>query len=142
MNTHKLDSFSRALVGFDTLFSNLEQRFVNSSQANYPPHNVIKTGENSYRLQVAVTGFEKTEIRVEIENGALLITGERHEAEAVDNEYIYKGLATRNFVKQFALAEFLEVESANIKNGVLSVNIVRNVPEAKKARTIDISNVD
>lgn len=135
----KLDVFKRALVGFDTIFANLEQRHTDVASTNYPPHNLLKITENEYELQVAVTGFEKSEIQVEVNNNVLTIKGEREQL--TEPDYIHKGLSTRDFTRVFPLAEYLEVRSAVIKNGLLIINIVRNVPEAKKPRIIDIVEV-
>jgi molecular chaperone IbpA len=127
----------RALVGFDTMFDQLERRFAGQPN-NYPPHNVIKTGDNSYEIQIAVSGFDKSEIKVEVDQDQLVITGERAKEDDADIEYLYRGLATRNFVKSLTLAEFMEVRDANIKNGILTVLIERIIPESLKPRQIKI----
>jgi molecular chaperone IbpA len=129
----------RALVGFDTMFDQLERRFAGDKpQTNYPPHNVIKTGDHSYEIQIAVSGFEKSEIKVEVDQDQLVITGERAKEDDEGIEYLYRGLATRNFVKSLTLAEYMEVRDATIKNGILTVLIERVIPEALKPRLINI----
>ena len=143
MNNHltKIDALSRALVGFDTMFDQMERRFQNSVSNNYPPHNIIKTGENKYEIQVAVTGFNKSEISVTVENNALVIKGESQTTEYAPEQYMHRGLATRDFDREFSLAEHIEVEGAEIKNGMLIVKLVRNIPESAKPKVIDIVDV-
>lgn len=107
---------------------------------NYPPHNLLKITENEYELQIAVTGFEKSEVQIEVDNNVLTIKGQRKDRD--EEVYLHKGLSTRDFTRVFPLAEFLEVRSAVVKNGLLIINIVRNVPEAKKPRIIDIVEIN
>ena len=129
----------RALVGFDTMFEQLERKFAgDKTHTNYPPHNVIKTGDNSYEIQIAVSGFDKSEIKVEVDQDQLVITGQRSKEDDAGIEYLYRGLATRNFVKSLTLAEYMEVRDATIKNGILTVLIERIIPEALKPRSINI----
>lgn len=143
-NLTRFDTLNRALIGFDTMFDTLERRFANSVSNNYPPHNVRRTAENEYEIQMAVTGFDKEEISVTLEDDVLKIKGESETPnESADIVYIHRGLATRNFAKEFPLAEHIEVAGAEIKNGLLTVKLVRNVPEPAKpiVRTIDITEV-
>ena len=144
-NLSRIDALNRALIGFDTMFDALERRLANSSvDKNYPPHNVRRTDENQYEIQMAVTGFNKDEIAVTLEDDVLVIRGEsKTPNENADMVYIHRGLATRDFVKEFPLAEHIEVAGAEIKNGLLTVKLVRNVPEPVKplVRTIDINEV-
>jgi molecular chaperone IbpA len=140
----RIDALSRALVGFDTMFDQMERRFANSVPNNYPPHNILKTGENQYEIQIAVTGFEKSEISVTVESNVLTVTGEGAESVRHENPevvYLHRGLATRDFAKEFPLAEHIEVTGAEIKNGMLIVKLIRNVPESEKPRIIDIVDV-
>ena len=140
----RLDTLSRALVGFDTMFDQMERRYSNSVSTNYPPHNILKTGENTYEIQIAVTGFEKSEITVQVESNILTVVGEGSESirhEDPDVVYLHRGLATRDFAREFPLAEHIEVTGAEIKNGMLIVNLVRNIPESAKPRVIDIVKV-
>lgn len=138
----RIDALSRALVGFDTMFDQMERRFANSVSTNYPPHNILKTGENQYEIQIAVTGFEKNEITVSVENNALVIRGESMITETnPDVVYLHRGLATRDFIREFPLAEHIEVSGAEIKNGMLIVKLIRNIPESAKPKIIDIVEV-
>ena len=138
----RLDAINRALIGFDTMFDTLERRFANSVSNNYPPHNILKTGENQYEIQLAVTGFTKEEISVTVEDNILYIKGESTTPnESAEIVYLHRGLATRDFVKEFPLAEHIEVVGAETKNGMLTVKLVRNVPESAKPKVIDIVEV-
>ena len=134
----RIDALNRALIGFDTMFDALEHRYANSVPSNYPPHNLLKTGDNEYQIQIAVTGFEKNEVRVEVEGNILTVVGESMTTDYAPEAYIHRGLATRDFSKEFPLAEHIEVSGAEIKNGMLIVKLVRNVPESAKPRVIDI----
>lgn len=139
---NNIEALNRALIGFDTMFDNLERRFATQAAAtNYPPHNVLKTGDDQYEIQLAVTGFEKNEITVEIEDNVITVKGENSREEDENIVYLHRGLATRNFVRQFPLAEHMELRGATMKNGMLSINIVRNLPESAKPRVIDIVEV-
>lgn len=140
----RIDAFNRALIGFDQIFDAMERRYGNSVNNNYPPHNIIKTGENTYEIQVAVTGFEKSEISVTVESNVLTIKGEGEESVRHENPeivYLHRGLATRDFAREFPLAEHIEVSGAEIKNGMLIIKLIRNVPESEKPRVIDIVEV-
>jgi molecular chaperone IbpA len=137
----RIDAFNRALIGFDQLFDQLERRYANSVSNNYPPHNIIKTGENQYEIQLAVTGFYKNEIAVTVEDNVLIIKGESQTTEYAPEAYLHRGLATRDFVKEFPLAEHIEVVGAETQNGMLTVKLVRNVPESAKPKVIDIVEV-
>jgi molecular chaperone IbpA len=137
-------ALNRALVGFDRMFDDMERRFTNQVSNNYPPHNILKTGDNQYEIQIAVTGFNKDEIAVQIESNELTVKGEG--AESVRHEqpeivYLHRGLALRDFNRAFTLAEHMKVVGAEIKNGILTINIEREIPEAMKPRIIDIVEV-
>jgi molecular chaperone IbpA len=140
----KLDALSRALIGFDTMFDQMERRYANSVTNNYPPHNILKTGDNLYEIQIAVTGFEKSEISVTVESNVLTVAGEGAESIRHENPeivYLHRGLATRDFVKEFPLAEHIEVVGAETKNGMLTIKLVRNIPESAKPKVIDIVDI-
>lgn len=137
----RIDALSRALIGFDQMFDQMERRFANSVSNNYPPHNILKLEENEYAIQLAVTGFDKTEISVTVEDNVLVIKGESMITDYAPEQYLHRGLATRDFAKEFPLAEHIEVKGAEIKNGMLTVKLVRNVPESAKPKVIDIVDV-
>jgi molecular chaperone IbpA len=123
------------------MFDQMERRFANQVSNNYPPHNIIKTGENQYEIQVAVTGFEKNEISVTVENNVLIIKGESMTTDYAPEQYLHRGLATRDFAREFPLAEHIEVTGAEIRNGMLIVKLIRNIPESAKPKVIDIVEV-
>jgi len=137
----RLDSLSRALIGFDTMFDQMERRFANQVSTNYPPFNILKWNEDQYEIQIAITGFEKEEIRVEVEQNQLTVYGESKEMSLGDAMYIHRGLATRDFERTFTLAEHMEVKGAVTKNGMLRIQIIRNIPESAKPKIIDIVEV-
>lgn len=140
----RMDAINRALIGFDQMFDAMERRYGNSVNNNYPPHNILKTGENTYEIQIAVTGFEKSEISVTVESNVLTIKGEGQESIRHENPeivYLHRGLASRDFAREFPLAEHIEVSGAEIKNGMLIIKLIRNVPESEKPRVIDIVEV-
>ena len=137
----RLDSLSRALIGFDTMFDQMERRYANSVSTNYPPFNILKWNEDQYEIQIAITGFEKEEIRVEVEQNQLTVYGESKVMSLGDTMYIHRGLATRDFERSFTLAEHMEVKGAETKNGMLRIQIFRNIPESAKPRIIDIVEV-
>ena len=144
MNNHqvsRLEAINRALVGFDTMFDALERRYQNSAPTNYPPHNQIKVAENEYLIQLAVTGFTKAEVHVEVEGNLLTIRGESMTTDYAPEQYLHRGLATRDFVKEFPLAEHIEVTGAEMENGMLNIHLVRNIPESAKPKVIDIVEV-
>ena len=135
------NALNKALLGFDTLFNDFERRFSNQVNSNYPPYNIIKTGEHTYELQVAVTGFDKTEITVEVDQDNLVVKGQRKNK--VDEEevvYLHHGLASRDFSRLWPLAEHIEVGEAKIKNGVLTISLERIIPETLKPRQLVIKD--
>jgi len=107
--------------------------------SNYPPHNVIKTGEETVMIEMAVAGFEEGEIDISVESNMLTISGQQLRTDPINYEYLHRGLSSRDFVQNFRLAEHVEVKDATIKNGVLTVILEREVPEEKKPRTIAIN---
>ena len=136
IDTAALAHLNRALVGFDRIFN--DRFFETRSSTNYPPYNIVKYEENSYGIEVAVAGFNKDEITVEVEGDQLKISGNK----AVDlnehKEYLHRGLAARDFEQAFTLAEYMEVRNAEVKDGMLRIEIERIIPEAMKPRTIEI----
>ena len=140
----RMDALSRALIGFDQMFDQMERRYSNSVSSNYPPHNILKTGENQYEIQIAVTGFEKDEIAVTVESNVLTVKGEGSESvrhEQPEIVYLHRGLASRDFVREFPLAEHIEVLGAEIRNGMLIVKLIRNIPESEKPRIINVVEI-
>jgi molecular chaperone IbpA len=140
MRTFDLAPFYRSTVGFDRLFSLLDQAADTST--GYPPYNIERTGENDYRISVAVSGFSPAEISIVSKENTLSIKGEKSASEngKDGNEVLYRGIASRAFERQFQLADYVQVKSASLENGLLHVDLVREIPEAKKPRVIPISS--
>jgi len=132
-------ALNRALLGFDEIFNNFENRFANQINNNYPPYNIVKHDENSYEIQLAVTGFDKDEITVEIDQNNLIVRGKRQETESQESAYLHRGLAARDFMRTWTLAEHMEVGEGRIKNGVLTIELKRIVPESLKPRLLKIT---
>lgn len=123
-------------IGFDGMFDELMR--MNSQQSlNYPPYNIVKNTEDSFTVEIAVAGFEEGEINVSLDNRILTISGTTTTTDS--NEYLYKGIGTRDFVREFTLAEHVEVVNASQRNGILSIYLEREVPKEKKPRMIDIT---
>ena len=140
MRTYDLTPFYRSTVGFDRLFSLLDQATADGSPG-YPPYNIERTGENSYRISVAVSGFAQGELSIVAKENTLTIKGEKtananNEGNA---EVLYRGIAARAFERAFQLADFVVVKNASLENGLLHVDLVREIPEAKKPRSIPIT---
>lgn len=135
-----INQLNRALIGFDRMFDIVEQRSL--STTGYPPHNIVRLDENLYCIEMAVAGFKKTEVQVEVEDNTLTVRGTSETPnESATREYLYRGLSSRDFARSFPLAEHMVVRDAKIENGVLTINIERIIPEALKARVIDIVEV-
>lgn len=133
------NALNRALVGFDQLFNDFEHRFANQINNNYPPYNIVKTGENDYEIQIAVSGFTKDEVTVEIDQDQLVIRGERQRTDDAEHEYLHRGLALRDFTRTWTLADHMLVDNATIKHGILTVYLKRVIPESLKPRQIKVS---
>jgi molecular chaperone IbpA len=140
MRTFDLSPLYRSTVGFDRLFSMLDQG-LEGGAPGYPPYNIERTGENSYRVSVAVAGFNEPELSVVAKENTLTIRGERNaKEEEKRGEVLYQGIAARTFERVFQLADFVQVKGASLENGLLHVDLVREIPEAKKPRSIPINN--
>jgi molecular chaperone IbpA len=134
-------ALNKALIGFDALFNDYEKRYANQIQNNYPPHNVIRYDEDNYEIQLAVTGFDLDEVSVRVEQDLLFIEGHRKEVNAIEPEYLYRGLATRDFTRVFPLSQFMEVGEGTVKNGVLKISIKRIIPDTMKPRFLNIKAI-
>ena len=131
--------YRRSTVGFDRLFDMLENSNLGQSQENYPPFDLIKTGENDYTIQLAVAGFAPQEIDITAQQNVLLVSGRKSdESDEQSGDFIYRGIANRSFERRFALADHIQVRGADLKDGLLSIELVREIPEAMKPRKIDI----
>ena len=126
-------------IGFDSMFDELMRVTAQQTNSNYPPHNVIKTGENTVTIEVAVAGFAEGEIDISLEKRVLTIAGARKTEENAAYEYLHRGISSRDFRHTFTLAEHVEVKNASIRNGILSVYLERQVPEEAKPKSIAIT---
>ena len=140
MRTFDLTPLYRSTVGFDRLFSLLDQGTGFESAPSYPPYNIERTGDNAYRISVAVSGFAKEELSIVAKENTLTIKGEKgaNENGRDKSEVLYRGIAARAFERVFQLADFVVVKNASLEHGLLHVDLVREIPEAKKPRNIPI----
>jgi molecular chaperone IbpA len=129
---------SRYSVGFDRLFDLLDQTTQPDATDTYPPYNIERTGENEYRITLAVAGFAPEELSIVSQPNRLVVSGRK--AEGPGGEYLYQGLAGRSFERQFSLADHVKVTTASLKNGMLVIGLVRELPEAMKPRRIEITD--
>jgi molecular chaperone IbpA len=142
--TLDLPTLHRSFVGFDQLFEQINHSFNVAKQDNYPPHNIIRTSDNRYVIEMAVAGFQESELDIEtVANSygqtVLTIKGERKRDEDTERQYLHRGLATRNFERSFPLNENVEILSASVANGILSVSLEQKVPETQKAKKVAIT---
>jgi molecular chaperone IbpA len=139
MNMRGLDftPYRRSTVGFDRLFDYLEN-VGRAEQDNYPPFDIEKLSDDSYRITLAVAGFRRDDIDITAQQNMLIITGRRSENRSRDGNFLHVGIATRAFERRFELADFVRVTSAELRDGLLSIELVREIPEAMKPRRIDI----
>ncbi len=140
MRTFDLTPLSRSTVGSDRVFSLLDSfGGVDGTAPTYPPYNIERTGENAYRISVAVAGFAEKEINIEMKENTLTIRGEKEAvAKKEEGEVLYQGIAARAFERRFQLADHVEIRGANLENGLLHIDLVREIPESKKPRRITI----
>ena len=127
----------RSTVGFDRLFGMLDQMGEPNQQPSYPPYNITRTDENNYRISMAVAGFGEDDLEIEAKENTLFVKGEQSVKEA-DGEVLFRGIAARNFERRFQLADHVEVRDATLENGLLHIDLVREIPEAMKPRKIAI----
>ena len=141
MRTYDLTPFYRSTVGFDRLLSLLDQATSDGSPG-YPPYNIERTGENDYRISVAVAGFTDADLSIETKENRLAIRGEKQttNGEEKTGDVLYQGIAARAFERSFQLADYVKVKGASLENGLLHVELVREVPEAMKPRSIPIAS--
>jgi len=141
MRTFDLAPLYRSTVGFDRLFSLFDEVAGDVGTPGYPPYNIERTGENAYRITVAVAGFAEPELSLEAKENTLTIRGEKQaKTDEQKGEALYQGIAARAFERVFQLADHVEVKGAHLENGLLHVDLVREVPEAMKPRQIRIGS--
>ena len=137
MRGYDFSPYRRSTVGFDRLFDFLESA-NRAEQDNYPPFDIEKLGDDSYRITLAVAGFKRDEIEIVAHQNMLTITGRRGEDRNKDGNFLHMGIATRAFERRFELADFVRVTGADLADGLLRIELAREVPEAMKPRKIDI----
>jgi len=142
MRNYDFSPLYRATVGFDRI-ADLMDRVLTAdvAQPAYPPYNIEKTAENAYRISIAVAGFSADNLTVEVKEGALSVSA-RKPADETPRTYLHRGIATRAFDRRFALADHVRVAGATHADGMLHIDLVREVPEALKARRIEIAHPD
>ncbi len=134
VTTLTLPDFHKTLLGFDRLVED----FQSFNNAGYPPYNVEKSGDDKYQITIALAGFMREDLTIDVQEGTLTVSGEKAEAETDEIEYLHRGIANRSFTRNWALAEYVEVVEAKMENGMLYVSLERIVPEEKKPKTIKI----
>jgi molecular chaperone IbpA len=140
MRHFDLTPLYRSTVGFDRLASILDQVMsAEVTQNTYPPYNIEKTGEDAYRITLAVAGFAEDELSIEARDGQLVVTGRKAETEDGNTNVLHRGIATRAFERRFQLADHVRAVEARTENGLLHIDLVREVPEALKPRKIEIA---
>src|SRR5271157_1315730 len=140
MRTFDFAPLYRSTVGFDRMFSMLDQLDGVEGLSNYPPYNIERTGENAYRISVAVAGFTDADLSIETKENRLAIRGEKQTKEEETGDVLYQGIAARAFERSFQLADYVEVKGASLENGLLHVDLAREIPEAMKPRAIPIAS--
>lgn len=137
MNNHatitSADIFSRQFIGFDRLFDQL----TSQETSKYPPHNIVITGDDTRTIEFALAGFSRDDVDITVEDAVLTISSEALDGDN-DRIYIHKGISARSFVKRFSLAEYWEVSNAEFRDGILTISLKQEIPEAKKPKAIEI----
>lgn len=141
MRTYDFSPLYRSAVGFDRLARQLESAARSSQENGWPPYNIETTGENAYRIEIAVAGFSPDELNIEARENSLTVTGKKaaNDDAAPQKTYLHRGLAERDFERRFQLADYVVVKSADLSNGLLTIDLQRELPEALKPRRIEIA---
>ncbi len=137
MNRFDFTPYRRTMVGFDRLFDLLENHNRLNSGDNYPPFNIERRGDEAYRITLAVAGFKPADIEITAQQNLLVVQGKKGE-EAPGAQYLHVGIAQRGFERRFELADYVRVDDANLEDGLLTIDLVREVPEAMKPKTIPV----
>jgi len=137
MRTYDFAPLWRSTVGFDRLFDLAQAAAQHAGEDNYPPYNIERLGEDSYQISLAVAGFSPDEISITAEQNVVTIEGNK--PEKAEREFLYRGISTRHFKRQFNLADYVQVKNASFDNGLLQIELVREIPEAMKPRKIAIN---
>jgi molecular chaperone IbpA len=137
MRNFNLDPFWRTSIGFERLFDLMDDSLRLEPEDNYPSCNIVRTGEDRYRISLAVAGFKPEQINVTIEQNQLVISGRANEKQG-PSEYLYRGIAVRPFERRFNLADYVEVKNATMEDGLLQIELQRELPETMKPRRIEV----
>ena len=137
MNRFDFTPYRRSTVGFDRLFDLLENHTRAGGGDNYPPFNIERRGEDAYRIVLAVAGFKPTDIEITAQQNLLIVQGRKSD-ESPDAQFLHVGIAQRGFERRFELADFVRVDDANLEDGLLSIDLIREVPEAMKPKKIAV----
>lgn len=138
MTTIDLSPLYRSSIGFDRMGSLLDNALRSQKESSgFPPYDIEATGENRYAITLAVAGFEESELDIQVEKGVLRVRGKKGE-DGEEKSWLYRGIANRSFERKFNLADHIEVSGADLKNGLLTVSLVKEIPEAMKPRSISI----
>lgn len=140
MASNELNPLYRTLVGFDRIASLMDQAARLDGAPGYPPFNIEQVGEDQFRIELAVAGFSPDDLSIEFKQNSLVVSGQRRQPEAQRN-YIHRGIAERSFERRFGLADHVRVAGANLEHGLLTIELVRELPELLKPRKIEISGV-
>jgi len=141
-----MPSMDKLLVGYEPMFKRLEEAHESLAKVipNYPPYNIVKVDDNKYVIEMAVAGFGKSNLDIEIQDGTLVVSGQSQLAdmyeEGINNTYIYKGIADRNFTRKFSIADTVEIKNADLINGMLKIWLENIIPDSKKPKKVDIND--
>ena len=139
MRQFDLAPLYRSTVGFDRLFSALDQFVASDAVPTYPPYNIEKTGDDAYRISIAVAGFSADELNVEMKDGSVIVSATKATKDDEGRTFLHRGIATRAFERKFTLADHVRVDGASHADGMLHIDLVREIPEALKPRRIEIA---
>ena len=137
--TLDLTPFYRSSIGIDRLFDRIVNQIDSAASTNYPPYDIVRTGDETYEIRVAVAGFAQADIDVEFNNGTLIVKGEKAAEVGAEVEYLHHGISGRSFIRTFSVAEYVEVKDAVLADGILTVKLERLVPESQRPKKIAVS---
>ena len=140
MRSFDLSPLFRYSVGFDRLDDLFETAFRNTQEASYPPYNIVRTGQDNYKITLAVAGFGENDLEVMVKENVLTVRGKVNDAEKNEVTYLHRGIAGRAFEHRFQLADHVRVTGANLANGLLDIELVREIPEAMRPQRIEIGS--
>ena len=138
MRTLNLDPFWRTSIGFDRLFDLMDESLRFEPEDHYPPCNIVRTGENTYRISLAVAGFKPEQVNVTVHQNTLIVSAKTDDNGEDNGEYLYRGIAGRSFERRFNLADYVVVKNASLDQGLLQIELERELPDAMKPRRIEI----